>query len=229
MCFRREAEMSAAVQAWLESMSMEVRREFRLPWGYCDLVGCSLHGQRARRRLRQGQVAPIRHALALDVFLCLPSPESGPGKTLSDLVGVYRGTLNERVLAEAVEWLLGSGYAKGAPCTGLWSIDGWLPLHRRLVAVEMKLDRVAEALAQAQSNLGFATESYVALPSPVCGRLRASGALAEFRAAGIGLLAVSDAGCRVLARAERNVPSMAFAQARCAETFWPEWVTGNSA
>jgi hypothetical protein len=44
-------------------------------------------------------------------------------------------------------------------------VNGWAPLHQRIVAVELKLRRISEALSQGLSNRTFATESYVALPA----------------------------------------------------------------
>ena len=42
-----------------------------------------------------------------------------------------------------------------------------MPLHDRIVAVEMKLSGIADALDQALQNKAFAEESYVAFPTDV--------------------------------------------------------------
>jgi len=97
----------------------------------------------------------------------------------------------------------------------------WLPLHKRLVAVELKLARTDDALAQAVNNLGFADESYVALPADRARRLRKSQLHSAFAERGIGLLAVGREDCRVVlkarpARRHANSPIQHY----CVERFW---------
>jgi len=66
----------------------------------------------------------------------------------------------------------------------------WRPLHRRLLAVELKLTRIAQGLRQAESYRAFFGEALVAFPANV--------ALRVPRREGIGVLAVGATGCRVL-------------------------------
>jgi len=74
---------------------------------------------------------------------------------------------------------------------------GWRPLHTRLVAVELKLTRVAQALRQALAYRAFFPEVYVAFPAEVAESVRSSGRFLN----GVGLLSVTPAGCRVLIEA----------------------------
>jgi hypothetical protein len=67
---------------------------------------------------------------------------------------------------------------------------GWRPLHTRLLAVELKLTRIAEALRQAESYQQFFGEALVAFPVNVVLRVP--------HRDGIGVLAVSPYGCRLL-------------------------------
>ncbi len=59
-----------------------------------------------------------------------------------------------------------------------------------MVAVEAKLSKWKKALSQARSNMAFADQSYVALPSSRRSLLPTLAA--EFRAAGVGLLFAAD-------------------------------------
>jgi hypothetical protein len=58
-----------------------------------------------------------------------------------------------------------------------------------LIAVELKLTRIAEVIRQAAANRYAADESYVAMLWEACRRMRPA-TLDKFRAAGVGLLSV---------------------------------------
>jgi hypothetical protein len=104
-----------------------------------------------------------------------------------------------------------------------------VPLQNRLVAVELKLSRIEEALWQARSNLKFANESYVAFPAGVAGRIRLHAARwDEFFESGIGLLAIKPQSCRVLIQAKiRSSIKGKVIQMYCVEKFWRTRLKGN--
>jgi hypothetical protein len=74
----------------------------------------------------------------------------------------------------------------------------WLPFHRKLVAVELKLKRIEEVLHQAKRHLTITPHSFVALPPAIAARLASSPKADEFRQAGVGLLAAFDGTCQEL-------------------------------
>jgi hypothetical protein len=92
------------------------------------------------------------------------------------------------------------------------------PLHRRIVSVELKISRVAEALHQAVSNLTLATESYVGLPMSLAISITSSRRVQEFRDAGVGLLGVERAACRVLVPPRATNIGDPIAQLTCSES-----------
>jgi hypothetical protein len=100
-------------------------------------------------------------------------------------------------------------------------VNGWIPLHRRLVAVELKLDRVDEALCQARKNKEATWESYVGLPVAVAERVRSGKKRAEFEAAGVGILGLSGRKADVFLPARRwGVAQSSVLEVHCAERFW---------
>ena len=104
-----------------------------------------------------------------------------------------------------------------------------MPIHERLVAVELKLSRIEEAMHQAMNNLGFADESYVALPAVVARRVASNPSRwSEFFDAGVGLLSVSRHRCDVLMQPHKAAgwPDPAI-QLYCAEKFWRTRAKGN--
>ncbi len=66
-----------------------------------------------------------------------------------------------------------------------------IPALLEVVAVELKLVRIAEVLDQAKNNRPHAHESYAAMPADRCARMLGA-TLAEFERAGVGLLSIGD-------------------------------------
>lgn len=107
-------------------------------------------------------------------------------------------------------------------------LNGWMPLHKRLLAVELKLTRIDDALHQAINNLGFADESYVVLPTDVAKRLTKSKRMPDFDERGIGILAVTPDGCRRVLPPRKQKPSTTnTTQAYSVERFWLEGLNGQ--
>ena len=103
-----------------------------------------------------------------------------------------------------------------------------MPLHKRLVALELKLSRVQDVLHQAIANLEFANESYVGLPMETASRLMRSSAISPFFKHGIGILGLNEENYRVLKSAEydrqRGNPVL---KAHCVERFWRHYLKDN--
>ena len=109
-------------------------------------------------------------------------------------------------------------------------VNGWLPLHKELVAVELKLSRIEDALCQAVNNLGFADESYVGLPVEVAKRLMKGRKRGEFEKSGVGIVAISPSGCRVLMRSVSGLSKPdEVTQTHCVERFWQSYLKGTEA
>lgn len=80
----------------------------------------------------------------------------------------------------------------------------WRPLHARIIAVELKLLRVVDALHQAYNNLMAVEESYAAFPADVAARIVARRERwAKYWGHGIGLLSVNE-NCTVVIAAGPN-------------------------
>ena len=126
------------------------------------------------------------------------------------------------MVAHELARLIADGFIECARGGQLQKLSGWLPLQKQLVAVELKLSRIEEALRQAKSNLGFADESYVAVPSEVANRVEGKEIRSsQFREAGVGLISVSEKWCRVRIPAQKNHPWKNEAiQVYAVEKFW---------
>ncbi len=220
--FARESDMTSAVVRWMESGGMTVKSQFVTPWGICDLVGLTFNPTNVARRLEQKQTRPVGSITRALLLLQIPDTERGTSTTVRRLVRQFAPSIPEEVVSEQVAQLIGDRFVVPSSRGRLQKVNGWMPLQDRLVAVELKLSRIDEAMYQARGNLGFAQESYVAFPAEVARRVAASRSRwSGFFGAGVGLLSVTRRGCEVLvdSRPDHTLNDEAI-QFYCVEKFW---------
>ena len=217
--FNLERDMSAAAWSWLERQRLIIKSEFVLPWGVCDFVAVEFAAARVRERMRLGQKRAIGSRVRLEVLHHIPDVRTGCAIPIRTLSRRFAGFLSESLLRRELDWLEQSGFVKrngGAVA----KINGWAPLHRRIVALELKLNRVDDVIHQAISHRSFATESYIGLPLPIAEntvRNRAD----VLESAQVGVLGLYAAGSKVVLPAPRQTaPVDVVTQAHCLERFW---------
>jgi hypothetical protein len=206
----------------MKRAGLHVKTEFVTPWGICDLAGLSFDSEHVAQRLRLRQrktVASItRAALLLDV----PDVEERKSISMDRLARRFASTIGEEQVTTEVERLIADGFLVRTSQGRLQKLNGWMPLQNRLVAVELKLSRIEEALAQAKANLGFAEESYVAFPMPMARRIADDPSpWSSYFDDGIGLIGVLRHRCEVLlpysTSSSRYDPAV---RLYCVEKFW---------
>jgi hypothetical protein len=219
--FSLEAQMAAPVLTWLRQNSLDVKREFSLPWGICDFVGVSFDRKRAQLRISYGQTKSIGTPRRLFLLSKIPDTHSGRSITCKRLQNELSEIMPPEVFDLELNHLIRSNFVHRPRSGLLQSRNGWAPLHKRIIAVELKLSRVTDGFAQARSNLSFATESYVALPSRTARRLVESRMAQDFRKNGIGILAVGSRFCEPVLRSGVTAACRDhLLQAYCVERFW---------
>jgi len=229
MEFDYEHQMVEPAEAWLKSKGLMVKREFPTPWGICDLVGCSFNRRNVNKRLRLGQKKPIGSHFRTMLLSHIPEEAENRPITAHRLVRAFSEFFDEAQVIVALDRLQRDRFVRRTPCGLLYKVNGWMPLHRRLVALELKLSRVQDVLHQAIGNLEFANESYVGLPMPAAKRLVASKQKIQFIRSGVGVLGIDLHKCRILLKAgisKRN-PDVVI-QTHCVERFWRQSPIGNS-
>lgn len=228
MTFDYEWQMVEGAEKWLHSQVSEVKREFATPWGICDLVGCSLNKSKVRRRLKYRQVKPIGPQLRVMILSSIPDVEDGESITsvgLQNKFSAYWG--NDRIIRE-INQLTRDRFIAKTDAGEYQKLNGWAPLHKRLIAVELKLTRVNDALNQAINNLGFADESYVGLPMETAERLVGSRKKEAFANRGIGILGINTDTYKVLLRTRPlNSSADPIMQMHSVERFWRTYPKGN--
>jgi hypothetical protein len=227
--FAKESEMTASVARWMSSSGMTAKSEFVTPWGICDLVGVRFNRENVARRVELGQTRAVSSITRALLLLRIPDSETGTSITFQRLVQSCEGSIPEETVLRETCRLIADRFVVRSSRRQLQKINGWMPLQDRMVAVELKLSRIDEALRQALNNLGFADESYVALPADVAKRV--AGRMSrwpKFVDAGVGLLSVTPRRSRVLVPA-RNVENWRnkAVQIYCVEKFWSSRVKGS--
>jgi len=213
--------MAAPVLKWLRGNDLTVKTEFGTPWGICDMVGLKFHQRRVRLRLSYGQRHPVGPALRVHLLSEIPEQESGAVVTFQRLHAESFGCLSPDRLRGELEHLINRKFISSPSPGAYHKLNGWAPLHRRIVAVELKLSKVSQAILQARSNLAFATESYIALPIDRAFRIALGRDRDTIKKMGVGLLGVSLTRCERIFTGSRMIGVCdEVLQAHCVERFW---------
>lgn len=219
--FQRESEMSPIVARWLTSVGLQVRKEFVTPWGICDFVGLQFNKDRVAHRLRLKQLKPVSSITRAALLLQVPEIESSESITLNALIQAFTAMLPAQTVESEIERLICDRFIVRSG-QDLQKVNGWMPLQKRLIAIELKLARVDEALHQAKCNLGFAEESYVAFPMQTAISIANSRSKwADYFSEGVGLIGVQKRHCKTLIPPGSGQQWVNPAvQLYCVEKFW---------
>lgn len=229
MVFHLEAEMQAPARLWMEGQGLVTKTEFATPWGVCDLVGVSFHTHNVAKRLAHGQTRSIGSAATVAVLHEIPDVEDGVSITFPKLYRRLEDQVDRKRLEDELTRLQSAKFVVSPRKNAYQRLNGWMPLHRRIVAVELKLSRFTEALSQAASHLAFATESYVALPRELALRVLRDRRLSQLTAEGVGLIAISSESCEILlVSAMTSTAIDPVLQHACVERFWRGHIKDNS-
>ena len=227
--FRTESEMRGPVALWLNAQGFLTKAEFPLPWGICDIVGVQFQDARARERLASKQTQPVSSLELLQLLDSLPHHRAITLARLNRLLAASRSP--SQVTAD-LQRLKAKRLVTFPRRNHIRKQVSWLPLHQRIIAIEMKLRRVAAALAQARAHLMFANESYVALPGDLADHVSATNRRLQFLDCGVGLLSVRPNRTQILLTSSnglRPCDITPLLQTHCTERFWKMWLTNNGA
>jgi hypothetical protein len=226
--FRFEHEMASSARDWLKHQGLTVKEEFYTPWGICDMVGVKLDRRKVRKRLRLGQKYPMGPLIRLEILNAIPDAVGGESITLEELAHKYQDLLTRAEVCAEIDKLFTGKFVRQGEDRALQRVNGWVPLQTRLVAIELKLNRVEEALGQAVSHQAFADESFVGLPAGLAERVATSPRAGRFQAEGVGILSVGRSLSRVVLRPQARLHKIdpGF-QMHCVERFWRTEVRGN--
>lgn len=213
--------MTPPVVRWLRSSGLFVKAEFAAPWGICDLVGVSFRKRSVKHRKSLRQTQPVTSISRAAVLLQIPDEETGESVSLNELAEEYSSSMTVDLVKAHTSRLIADRFVVTTDSGNLQKRNGWFPLHKRIVAVELKLNRIEEVLSQAGNNLLFAQESYVALPKVVAVRVAQNRhRWSPFFESGVGLLSVTKRSCDILIRSQQSHAIDSLLQFCCVEKFW---------
>ena len=227
--FRFERDMAHIARQWMTEQELMTKAEFYTPWGVCDLVGISLEQSRVQQRLGLGQRLAVGPLLRVEILARVPDVEEGASISFKRLERLYRGSLPAGELRTHLDSLVNGNFLRINTRGAYQKVNGWAPLHKRIVALELKLRRVEEALGQALSHFAFAEESFVGLPARVAERVVNSNRARRFKSSGVGIISIGPDGCAVLLPSEPRTKANPVFQMHCVERFWRTRAKGNSA
>lgn len=219
--FRYESEMTDQVTRWMSLQGLWVQSEYATPSGPCDLVGVAFREEGVRRRLGLRQVAAIRDVKKLVLLEAIPNAPGESAVSLEELARYFAEWMGASAIRENAAWLVRKGFLEESG-RGFQRVNHYAPLEDRILAVEIKLRRVRDALHQALQRRSFATETVIALPKERALALLESSSGHEVRERGVGVLAVEAAGCDLILQ-PTQVPGEAVhpvLRALCVERFW---------
>lgn len=227
--FRTEREMSDSAQEWLAALGLMVKQEFYTPWGICDFVGVSFDGARVKERLNLGQRRPIGPPIRIHILSHIPDSSTQRSISIARLETRFSRLLTPPELRIELERLEVGKFIRRPGKERVQKLNGWAPLHKRIVALELKISRVEEALNQARAHLCFADESYVGFPIDRAERLASSKRMSRFEETGVGIVGIARRECLVVLPS-RPVPRHkdALMQMHCSERFWRTMLKDNS-
>jgi len=229
MLFNYEKEMAAPVTRWLVDRGLLIKQEFQTQWGVCDIAACELDPLKVAIRIKQRQTKPLGPAGRVLLHQNLPDAEkTRRGASLEELQQYFDFSQTDKLAIE-LDRLVAARHATKTKSGKFLKVNGWAPLHKQLIAVELKLSRISEAIAQANSNRNFATQSYVAMPLPVAERA-VSGATRELLiSSNVGMIGVSPDSCTILMESQCSAALSPLYETHAVEQFWKISVPNSSA
>jgi hypothetical protein len=214
-----EAHLAGTVLRWLCEQGLLVQmEEFVTPWGVADVLGIRFSIDRVQARIAAGHLDPVGDAHAVQLLLSLPT--GGKSRRISDVARKFEPLFGPALFERAVRNLMRKKFVVQDGVSLVRRTD-WMPYHEQLVAVELKLRRVDEALAQARRHKAITAESYVGMPAVIAERVAFTERRADFEAAGVGLISVQDSACEVLIPPDFSAETVIEAQQlSAAEACW---------
>jgi hypothetical protein len=216
--FRFESEMTGPVEALVQRLTPgqvrpeHVLREMPAGQGVVDLVAVDFDDEVLSRRLREG-LGPIELPLRIEVLSHLRVDRFLPLERLARRVGSNPRALRRSTLGPLAEMGAIELDARRARATGVW-----IPVARRITAVELKLSKWRDAVRQADNAAWAADRSWVVLDAR-----RATSAVANrdyFAELGVGLAIMDSVGVLRVVERPRRARCVRWLRAWMGEVAW---------
>lgn len=192
---RLESQLHWPAESWLLDKGFITSREFRTPWGISDLVGIKVNLERTLLRISLGQTDPLGDVCSIMVLLKTPTAASRRSVSAEELVAALGDLMGKTEVEKNIQRLRKKKILLENAAGRFSRETPWLPYHDEFVSVELKLQRVEEALKQARRHKTITSSSYVGLPRALANRVVSSSRKEDFIQSGVGLLAIDGNDC----------------------------------
>jgi hypothetical protein len=192
---RLESQLQWPAEKWLLDHGYVTTREFKTPWGISDVIGVKPNLDRSYQRLGLGHTLSLGDVSSVMVLLRIPTVASKRSASKAEVVSEMGDLIGVAEVEVILQRLIRKGIVAENGAGRLVRHTPWLPYHDGFVSVELKLQRVDEALKQAKRHRTITPSSYVGLPREIAEKVMTSERKADFVAAGVGLLSISGETC----------------------------------
>ncbi len=192
---RLESQLQWPAESWLLDRGFITSREFRTPWGISDLVGIKPNLERVFLRISLGQVEPLGDVCSIMVLLKTPTAASKRSVSMDEILSELGELMGKEEVEKNVQRLRKKKMISENSAGRFVRETPWLPYHDEFVSVELKLQRVEEALKQARRHKTITSSSYVGLPRMIADRVVSSSRKEDFALSGIGILSIDGDDC----------------------------------
>lgn len=195
--FLLEKQMTPIVRQWMSDQGFGIISEFQHPSGYCDLAGIQFDQERVQKRIKSKQARPIKGMFAFAQALTEEC-------SITDGEHIHQDYYKRKLARFDIE------------NDNLRLLVDWLPFHKNIIAVELKLNKISEVISQAIGNFSFANQSYIAMPIEIAQKLIDHEKVIEH---GLGVLGVLDNSVLRLRMPDKFVHNKGL-HFHAAEKFW---------
>jgi hypothetical protein len=192
---RLESQLQWPAEKWLLDRGYVTTREFKTPWGISDVVGIKPDLDRSYQRLGLGHTLSLGDVSSVMALLRIPTVGSKRSVSRAEIVSELGDLMGNGEVEAILQRLMRKGIIAENGAGRLIRDTPWLPYHHGFVSVELKLQRVDEAVKQAKRHRTITPNSYVGLPRETAEKVMTSDRKNDFAAAGIGLLSISGENC----------------------------------
>lgn len=189
--------MTPIVRKWMSNQGFGIISEFQHPSGYCDLAGIQFDQEKVQKRIKSKQARRIKGMFEFGHLLSAENSLDIISETY-----IHQDYFKRKLAIVDHDRLS--------------LLVDWIPFHKKIIAVELKLNKISEVINQAIGNFSFANESYIAMPIEIAQKLVDHEKVIKH---GLGVLGVLDNGVLRLRMPDKFVPNKGL-HFHAAEKFW---------
>lgn len=179
-----EALFVEQLQKFYENKNKLTLREVNFSYGVADLVLLDIDNKKFGLRKKREQRGTLLNRKYFEVLSILPDiDDNKPEPMILSEIATKSGISQSYIRSSILKDLIDGGFVKAID-KGYVKVNGWVPIAKKVTAIEAKLSDWKSGIWQAQRYLNVADVAYLAMPPEYIHRVD----LQECINAGIGLI-----------------------------------------